>query len=87
MSRAAPSTADPLVFVGAAGDLAFKTIFPPLQAVAKREPLDVAVVGVAKAGWGPEPMGSAAALGSSRPAGAAVLRRKQPIHRSRIPCR
>ena len=45
------------------------------------------VVGVAKAGWGLEPMGSAAALASRRPAGAAVLRRKQPIHRSRIPCR
>jgi glucose-6-phosphate 1-dehydrogenase len=87
MSHGVPSAADTLRCVGAAGDLAFKTIVPPLQAMAKREPLDLAVVGVTKAGWGPEPMGSAAALGSSRPAGAAVLRRKQPIHRSRIPCR
>ncbi len=54
MSRPAPSTADALVFFGATGDLAFKKIFPSLQAMVKRGHLDVPVVGVAKAGWGLE---------------------------------
>jgi glucose-6-phosphate 1-dehydrogenase len=52
MSRPAPSTADALVFFGATGDLAFKKIFPSLQAMVKRGHLNVPVVGVAKAGWG-----------------------------------
>jgi len=43
---------DALVFFGATGDLAFKKIFPALQAMVKRGHLDVPVVGVAKAGWG-----------------------------------
>jgi glucose-6-phosphate 1-dehydrogenase len=43
--------ADALVFFGATGDLAFKQIFPALQAMIKRGDLDVPVVGVAKAGW------------------------------------
>src|ERR1700682_1345769 len=42
---------DALVFFGATGDLAYKKIFPALQAMAKRGNLDVPVVGVAKAGW------------------------------------
>jgi glucose-6-phosphate 1-dehydrogenase len=54
MSRPAQSTADALVFFGATGDLAFKKIFPSLQAMVKRGHLDVPVVGVAKAGWGLE---------------------------------
>jgi glucose-6-phosphate 1-dehydrogenase len=54
VSRPAPSTADALVFFGATGDLAFKKIFPSLQAMLKRGHLDVPVVGVAKAGWGLE---------------------------------
>src|SRR5206468_10306978 len=33
------------------GDLAYKKIFPALQAMAKRGHLDVPVLGVAKAGW------------------------------------
>ena len=41
----------PLVFFGATGDLAYKKIFPSLQAMVKRGNLDVPVVGVAKAGW------------------------------------
>jgi glucose-6-phosphate 1-dehydrogenase len=40
-----------LVFFGATGDLAYKKIFPALQAMVKRGHLDVPVVGVAKAGW------------------------------------
>jgi glucose-6-phosphate 1-dehydrogenase len=42
---------DALVFFGATGDLAYKKIFPALQAMLKRGHLDVPVVGVAKAGW------------------------------------
>ncbi len=42
---------DALVFFGATGDLAYKKIFPSLQAMAKRGHLDVPVIGVAKAGW------------------------------------
>jgi glucose-6-phosphate 1-dehydrogenase len=52
VSRPAPSNADALVFFGATGDLAFKKIFPSLQAMVRRGHLDVPVVGVAKAGWG-----------------------------------
>jgi glucose-6-phosphate 1-dehydrogenase len=42
---------DALVFFGATGDLAFKKIFPSLQAMIKHGRLDVPVIGVAKAGW------------------------------------
>jgi len=42
---------DALVFFGATGDLAYKKIFPALQAMVKRGHLNVPVVGVAKAGW------------------------------------
>src|SRR3979411_2602708 len=42
---------DAVVFFGATGDLAYKKIFPALQAMAKRGHLDVPVIGVAKAGW------------------------------------
>jgi glucose-6-phosphate 1-dehydrogenase len=43
---------DALVFFGATGDLAYKKIFPALQAMARRGHLDVPVIGVAKSGWG-----------------------------------
>ena len=42
---------DALVFFGATGDLAYKKIFPALQAMVKRGMLTVPVIGVAKAGW------------------------------------
>ena len=42
---------DALVFFGATGDLAYKKIFPALQALVRRGRLDVPVIGVAKAGW------------------------------------
>ena len=42
---------DALVFFGATGDLAYKKIFPALQAMVKRGHLNVPVIGVAKAGW------------------------------------
>jgi glucose-6-phosphate 1-dehydrogenase len=45
------SHSDALVFFGATGDLAYKQIFPALQALVKRHNLDIPIVGVAKAGW------------------------------------
>ena len=45
----APS--DALVFFGDTGDLAYKQIFPALQALARSGRLECPVVGVAKAGW------------------------------------
>lgn len=45
------SISDALVFFGATGDLAYKQIFPALQALVKRHGLNIPIVGVAKAGW------------------------------------
>jgi glucose-6-phosphate 1-dehydrogenase len=45
------SHSDALVFFGATGDLAYKKIFPSLQAMVKRGTLNVPIVGVAKSGW------------------------------------
>jgi len=42
---------DALVFFGATGDLAFKKIFPALQAMARRGRLDCPVIGVARSQW------------------------------------
>jgi glucose-6-phosphate 1-dehydrogenase len=42
---------DALVFFGATGDLAYKKIFPALQAMARRGKLNFPVIGVAKSGW------------------------------------
>ena len=42
---------DALVFFGATGDLAFKKIFPALQAMIKRGELNMPVIGMARAGW------------------------------------
>jgi glucose-6-phosphate 1-dehydrogenase len=50
----APQPSGALVFFGATGDLAYKQIFPALQALARRGVLNVPVIGVAKAGWGVE---------------------------------
>jgi glucose-6-phosphate 1-dehydrogenase len=50
MSDAKPRS-DALVFFGATGDLAYKKIFPALQAMARRGKLDFPVIGVAKSGW------------------------------------
>src|SRR5580658_6005052 len=44
-------TSDTLVFFGATGDLAFKKIFPALQAMVKRGSLNVPVIGLARDGW------------------------------------
>ena len=45
------SDSDALVFFGATGDLAYKKIFPALQAMLNRGRLNVPVIGLAKAGW------------------------------------
>jgi len=45
------SQSDALVFFGATGDLAFKKIFPALQALVKRGQLDVPVIGVGRSDW------------------------------------
>lgn len=45
------SHSDALVFFGATGDLAYKKIFPALQAMVKRGHLSAPVIGVAKSGW------------------------------------
>ena len=42
---------DALVFYGVTGDLAFKKIFPALQAMVRRGHVDVPVVGVARSAW------------------------------------
>jgi glucose-6-phosphate 1-dehydrogenase len=47
---------DALVFFGATGDLAYKKIFPSLQAMIKRGNLDIPIIGVAKSGWGLQQM-------------------------------
>jgi glucose-6-phosphate 1-dehydrogenase len=51
-NRAPGSPADALVFFGASGDLAYKKIFPALQALVGADRLNVPVIGVAKSGWG-----------------------------------
>ncbi|MFN8474932.1 MAG: glucose-6-phosphate dehydrogenase [Anaerolineae bacterium] len=45
------SHADAFVFFGATGDLAYKQIFPALQALIRRGYLDMPIIGVAKSGW------------------------------------
>ena len=42
---------DALVFFGATGDLAYKKIFPALQAMIERRNFSVPVIGVARSGW------------------------------------
>jgi len=42
---------DAFVFFGATGDLAYKKIFPALQAMIRSGKLDVPIIGVARAGW------------------------------------
>lgn len=46
-----PAHSDALVFFGATGDLAYKQIFPALQAMIRKGALNVPIIGVAKSGW------------------------------------
>jgi glucose-6-phosphate 1-dehydrogenase len=47
----ATSHSDAFVFFGATGDLAYKQIFPALQAMAAHGRLELPVIGLAKSGW------------------------------------
>jgi glucose-6-phosphate 1-dehydrogenase len=53
MSSGAPAdlTSDAFVFFGATGDLAYKKVFPALQALLRRGRLDMPIIGIARAGW------------------------------------
>jgi glucose-6-phosphate 1-dehydrogenase len=42
---------DAFVFFGATGDLAYKQIFPALQALIRRDQLDMPIIGVARTAW------------------------------------
>jgi len=42
---------DALVFFGATGDLAYKKIFPALQALVRDQGLDIPIIGIARQGW------------------------------------
>ena len=42
---------DAFVFFGATGDLAYKQIFPALQALVRRGHLEAPIVGVGRSGW------------------------------------
>ncbi len=48
---AAPECSDAFVFFGATGDLAYKQIFPALQALIVAGQLDMPIIGMARAGW------------------------------------
>ena len=50
-SHATPAPSDALVFFGASGDLAYKKIFPALQAMVIRSNLNVPIIGVANSSW------------------------------------
>src|SRR4051794_7571874 len=52
---------DALVFFGATGDLAYKKVFPALQAMVAHGRADCVVIGVAKQGWGVEQLRERAA--------------------------
>ncbi|HVE88706.1 MAG TPA: glucose-6-phosphate dehydrogenase (NADP(+)), partial [Burkholderiaceae bacterium] len=46
-----PPQSDAFVLFGATGDLAYKKIFPALQAMIRHGELDVPIIGIARAGW------------------------------------
>ncbi|MEO6983806.1 MAG: glucose-6-phosphate dehydrogenase [Paralcaligenes sp.] len=45
------SRSDAFVFFGATGDLAYKQVFPALQAMIKRDHFDMPIIGVARSKW------------------------------------
>jgi glucose-6-phosphate 1-dehydrogenase len=49
-----PRHSDAFAFFGATGDLAYKQIFPALQALVRRGQLDSPIVGVGRSGWSAE---------------------------------
>src|SRR5713101_970484 len=48
---AVPESSDAFVFFGATGDLAYKQIFPALQALIRAGHLEMPIIGMARAGW------------------------------------
>ena len=46
-----PERSDAFVFFGATGDLAYKRIFPALQALIRAGQLEMPIIGMARAGW------------------------------------
>ena len=54
MNQVKQSHSDAFVFFGATGDLAYKQIFPALQALAARGHFEVPFICVARSGWSPE---------------------------------
>ncbi len=46
-----PPSSDALVLFGASGDLAYRKIFPALQALVRSGSLDMPVIGIARSGW------------------------------------
>jgi len=50
MARVAPQS-DAFVFFGATGDLAYKKVFPALDALVRRDGMDIPIVGIAKSAW------------------------------------
>jgi glucose-6-phosphate 1-dehydrogenase len=48
---AVPESSDAFVFFGATGDLAYKKVFPALQAMIRSGDLDIPIIGMARAGW------------------------------------
>jgi len=48
---AVPKSSDAFVFFGATGDLAYKQIFPALQALIRGGQLDMPIIGMARATW------------------------------------
>ena len=85
---------DALVFFGATGDLAYKKIFPSLQAMLKRGHLNVPVIGVAKAGWTLDQLRARArdslekhgGLDASCPNGFSTMTRAPSTHRAFASC-
>lgn len=51
MTREVGQRSDAFVFFGATGDLAFKKIFPALQALVRSGRIDFPIVGVGRSGW------------------------------------
>lgn len=51
MTASSDRLANALVLFGVTGDLAYRKIFPALQALVLRDQLNVPVIGVARAGW------------------------------------
>ena len=68
---------DALVFFGATGDLAYKKIFPALQAMIKRGHLNVPVIGVAKDGWNLDQLRAQGSATASKSTAESIQRRSR----------